>query len=74
MKLIINKHQFIFGFVSWVFILSEYCSYFYWLDPLHVKHIFYIFVVCIYGCLMMKGSIVIPFEVKQVIKTAFYYI
>lgn len=54
-KWFVSKTQLLFSLVICFFILCEYCSPFYWLDRLHLKHIFFIAIVVIYGVDIIKN-------------------
>lgn len=55
LRLKISKFQLLFACIICFFVLCERCSYFYWMDGLHLKHIFFIAVVFLYGVGLMRN-------------------
>lgn len=68
----ISKKQLLFSLVICFFILCEYCSPFYWLDGTHLKHVFFIAIVFLYGVNLLKDyeNILMRDEIKHVLITA----
>lgn len=73
MKLVINKSQLLFACIICFFVLCEFCSPFYLLDRLHLKHFFFIAVVFVFGIKLFKNrghNILMWDELRLVLITA----